>query len=193
MTAMAGVGYGIGMVPEEWATLLLLAVALGLDAFSVGLGVGLTKPRPAEILRASAAVGVLHVAFPMAGLSFGMNLHYAMGDVAKWLGSAVLIVIGGNMIWHSMREKAEDWMRSGVSYGWLLYAVGVSLDSLTAGFGLGLFNVNPWGAAALFGVSGALLSAAGLAAGQRVGRWLGGYSEAVGGALLIAVGCHFLL
>lgn len=193
MTAMAGVSYGLDALPEEWATLLLLAVALGLDAFSVGLGVGLNKPRPVEIARASAAVGALHVVFPLAGLSLGMNLHYAIGDAARWLGALVLIVIGVHMIWHSMREKAGDWIRSGIGLGWLLYAFGVSLDSLSAGFGLGLFDVNPWVAALLFGVAGALLSAAGLAAGGRFGGWLGGYSEAIGGGLLIAVGCHFLL
>ncbi|MBX6396565.1 MAG: manganese efflux pump, partial [Alicyclobacillaceae bacterium] len=175
---MAGFSYALGILSEDWATLLLLALALGLDAFSVGLGVGLQRLRMAEIVRTSLVVGVLHVVLPMAGLKLGLKLHYVAGDVARWLGALVLIMIGVHMIWHAMRDKAADWMRSGIGAGWLLYAFGVSLDSLSAGFGLGLFEVDAWMAAALFGVVGAFLSAAGLIMGGRIGHWLGGYSEA---------------
>ncbi|MDI3327812.1 MAG: manganese efflux pump [Alicyclobacillaceae bacterium] len=190
---MAGFALSTDWPAEQWATLVLLAIALGLDAFSVGVGVGLKRPKRGEIVLTSAAVGALHVVLPLVGLELGLHLHYMVGDLARWLGACVLILIGVHMVWHSMRDQAADWMREGVGAGWLLYAFGVSLDSLTAGFGLGLFDVDPWVASLLFGAAGACLSAAGLSLGGRVGEWLGGYSEAVGGALLIAVGCHFLL
>ena len=74
--------------------------------------------------------------------------------------------------------------------GLLLFAVGVSLDSFSVGLSLGMNGSNPF-LVTLFGVFSTVLTWA--AAGRKVQSWLGSYSEALGGAILIGFGLKLLL
>ena len=53
-----------GMIGEI-VTLLLMAFALGMDAFSVGLGMGMFKLRLRQIFKIGITIGLFHVWMPL--------------------------------------------------------------------------------------------------------------------------------
>jgi putative Mn2+ efflux pump MntP len=177
---------------QELLALAVIALALGMDAFSVGIGAGLQRMRWRHIATVSATVGVFHVIMPLIGAELGEHLHQSLGNVTNLLGALVLFGIGVQMIYHVFRKEdryGPPLQSTGI--GLVVYALSVSVDSLSAGFSLGVFDVDEWVAAAMFGVFGAVLSALGLAFGRKAGRHLGQYGEAVGGLVLIAFGFHY--
>ncbi|KEO83358.1 manganese efflux pump MntP family protein [Tumebacillus flagellatus] len=182
----------------EFMTLLIMALALGMDAFSLGLGMGMLRLRTHEIARISGTIGVFHVFMPLLGMVVGLYLSSIIGDVTRWVGALLLIGLGGQMIWNSLfgqdRDEPADSKAaartSGI--GLFLFALSVSLDSLSVGFSLGTFGANIALAVTLFGICGALLAALGLAVGGRVSHLFGEYGEVIGGGVLIAFGLKFL-
>lgn len=183
----------------EITTLFLMAVALGMDAFSLGLGMGMLRLRRREIMRISLTIGVFHVVMPLLGMVAGLYLAQVVGDITKWVGALLLIGLGLNMVWNSLKKGEKDdsaQMRAAsrtAGIGLFLFAMSVSLDSLSVGFSLGAFGVNIALAVTMFGVCGALLSALGLTIGSKVSHLFGEYGEVIGGAVLVCFGIKFLL
>jgi manganese efflux pump family protein len=180
----------------EVLTLLLMALALGMDAFSLGIGMGMLRLRWREISRISLTIGIFHVIMPLIGMGVGLFLAREIGDVTKWIGSLLLIGLGLHMIWNSLKgEGDESEMRASnktTGIGLLLFAMSVSIDSLSVGFSLGTFGANVVLAVTLFGICGALMAALGLAIGRRVSHLLGEYGEVIGGVVLVVFGIKFL-
>jgi putative Mn2+ efflux pump MntP len=181
----------------EFTTLLLMALALGMDAFSLGLGMGMLKLTRREISKISMTIGFFHVLMPLIGMLAGLFLAKAVGDVTRWVGALLLIGLGVHMVWNSIQGDEEASGMRGESrtagIGLLLFALSVSIDSLSVGFSLGTFGANVALAVTLFGICGAMMAATGLSIGSRASHLFGEYGEAVGGAVLVAFGVKFLL
>lgn len=58
----------------ELITLFMMAFALGMDAFSVGLGMGLIKLRLRQIFYIGLTIGLFHIWMPLAGMWIGKVL-----------------------------------------------------------------------------------------------------------------------
>ncbi len=180
----------------QWGQLLtwwLLAVALGLDAFSLCVGIGLAGIRLRQVMRVSGTIGAFHVMMPLIGVALGQVLVPFVGSLATLLGGLLLSFLGLHMLWHASRGHAQP---TGVylsGTGLLLFALTVSLDALSVGFSLGLLAGSAALAVALFGLMGFLMAGFGLLVGRRVGRWLGEYSEAFGGLILVAFGFKLIV
>lgn len=69
----------------------------------------------------------------------------------------------------------------------------MSLDSFSVGLSLGIFGARTFLTIIVFGVVSMLLTWLGLLLGRRVQGWLGSYSEALGGSILLAFGIKLLL
>ena len=71
----------------------------------------------------------------------------------------------------------------------------MSLDSFSVGLSLGIFGARTFLTIIVFGVVSMLLTWLGLLLGRRVQGWLGSYSEALGGSILLALAsnCYYLL
>ena len=48
--------------------ILIMAVALGLDAFSLGIGIGMKGIRLRDVLRISLVTALFHVIMPLIGM-----------------------------------------------------------------------------------------------------------------------------
>ncbi|TCP57720.1 putative Mn2+ efflux pump MntP [Tumebacillus sp. BK434] len=181
----------------EFMTLLLMALALGMDAFSLGLGMGMLRLNSREISKISLTIGLFHVLMPLIGMAAGLYLAQAVGEMTKWIGALLLIGLGVHMVWNSLKGDDEDaGLRGGsrtTGLGLILFALSVSIDSLSVGFSLGTLGANVGVAVALFGICGAMMAATGLSIGSRASHLFGEYGEAIGGAVLVAFGVKFLL
>ena len=174
-------------------TLLLMAVALGMDAFSLGIGMGMRGIRLLYILKVSLLIALFHFLMPLIGMFMGHYLGTLLGNVASMVGGTLLIILGIHMIYNSFKDndiKVFDHTRFS---GLLIFALSVSIDSMSVGFSLGLFSTDVLLAVLLFGTVGGIMSIMGLLLGRRVGSWIGEYGEALGGVILLAFGVRFLL
>ncbi len=74
--------------------LLLLAAALGLDNLAASIGIGVGGVRRATRVRVAVVFGLFEAGMPVLGLLLGHGLADSLGQVARWLGGAVLIAVG---------------------------------------------------------------------------------------------------
>ncbi|HEX7056739.1 MAG TPA: manganese efflux pump [Bacilli bacterium] len=176
----------------QFLTILILAIALGMDAFSLGIGLGLKGIRLVEILRLSLIIGVFHIIMPLMGMFTGHYVSSLLGDVATITGGGLLILLGGHMVYSSLRGEDVRSIDFRSLWGVLIFALSVSIDSFSVGISLGLFASDIILAVLMFGAFGGLMSVGGLLVGRGAGRWIGEYGEAFGGMILLAFGIKFL-
>lgn len=182
-----------GFTLGEGLTFTLLAFALGLDAFSLSLGLGMGGLSKRKTLFIAGLNGLFHICMPLLGMAAGRVIGELVGHWAVVGGGALLALFGLNMIYGSLFGMGEaSAKRSRTAYGLVLFSLSVSLDSFSVGLSLGMFALTTWLAILLFGLFSLLLTWLGLNVGKSVGRWIGPYSEAVGGAILFAFGLKFL-
>lgn len=181
----------MGAVFGEVVTLILMAFALGMDAFSVGLGMGMFRLSLRQILKIGLMIGIFHVWMPLVGMIAGRFLSDQFGAIASYLGGGLLILLGIQMIRSSFKEEEES-LIAPVGKGLLFFAFGVSLDSFSAGLTLGIYGAKTLLVLICFGAVATILTWAGLLLGRRVQGWLGQYSEALGGGILFAFGLKLL-
>lgn len=187
---------------DELLTVLLVAIALGADAFSLALGLGMKNNSLRYILRASCVVGVFHIFMPLGGVLVGNLLGTLLGKVAVWAGGLILIFLGLKMIW-----EGSPWRRSYFSFseakkelelqhantlsswgGLLALGWSVSIDAFGAGIGLGVSVSRLVAFVLILGVVAALMTAIGLFLGRLLGYWIGKWAELAGGLVLVGIG-----
>lgn len=182
MAAMAG----------ELLTLILMAFALGMDAFSVGLGMGMFRLTKRHIFKIGVTIGLFHVWMPLLGMVAGRFLSEQFGAIAGYIGGLLLILLGLQMIWSTFKDE-EMTIISPVGKGLFIFALSVSLDSFSVGLTLGIYGARTLLVLVCFGVAAMILTWAGLIVGRKVQGWLGTYSVALGGSILLAFGIKLLL
>lgn len=176
----------------ELLTLAIMAFALGMDAFSVGLGMGMYQLRLRQIFKIGITIGIFHVWMPLVGMLAGKFLSEKFGTIASLLGGLLLILLGIQMIWSSFKKDQES-VITPVGMGLLLFALSVSLDSLSVGLTLGIYGAKTIMVILCFGIAATILTWSGLLIGRKVQGLLGVYSEALGGSILLAFGLKLLL
>jgi manganese efflux pump family protein len=179
----------------EWGqifTLLIVAVALGMDAFSLGIGLGMNGLPLRRGVWLSFSVGFFHMLLPLVGILLGKVLSVMMKDIAAVVGGGMLCALGIHMLVHVWKREEEKSASVHSAVSVFLFSLSVSVDSLSAGLSMGLFEVNVLVAVALFGLFGALMSGMGVLMGRYVGDWIGVYGETLGGVILLLLGSKFL-
>ncbi|WP_025696642.1 manganese efflux pump MntP family protein [Paenibacillus forsythiae] len=188
----------MGEVSAGWGqivTIAIMALALGMDAFSLGVGIGMRGIRLLHVLQMSLLVAFFHVLMPLLGLVAGSYIGHLLGRVAGIAAGALLVALGGHMVLGSFRTGENGGMRSvdhRTLWGMLLISLSVSIDSFSVGVSLGVFVSNVLLTVLAFGACGGLMSISGLLLGRRVSRGLGEYGEALGGAILLGFGLLFI-
>src|SRR5699024_10552885 len=106
-------------------SLLFMAFALGMDAFSVGLAVGMQKIRLKRILWIGIVVGFFHMVMPLIGLFLGNFLSNKIESIAGLIAGLLLCAIGFQMMYHSFL-KQEKSVLTPVGFGLIMFAFSVS-------------------------------------------------------------------
>lgn len=168
----------------ELVTIIIMAFVLGMDAFSISLGMGMYRLRFKQMLNIGLIVGIFHILMPLLGMIAGRFLSEKFDAVASYIGGGLLLILGVQMIWSSLRKESES-LITPVGFGLLLFALSVSLDSFSVGLTLGIYGARTLLVLICFGAGAMLLSWLGLIIGRRVQGLLGQYSEVLGGAILL--------
>lgn len=186
---MAGVYAGWGQI----VTIAIMAIALGMDAFSLGVGIGMKGIRLLHVLQLSLLIAFFHVLMPLLGLFTGSYVGHLLGQVTTYAAGGLLLLLGGHMVFNSFRrDDSSRTIDHGTFWGMLLISLSVSVDSFSVGVSLGMFVNSIVLTVLAFGLCGGIMSITGLLLGRRVSRGLGDYGEALGGAILLAFGLLFI-
>jgi putative Mn2+ efflux pump MntP len=193
---------------EQFITIMLVAIVLGADSFSLAMGMGLRGVSRSYELKFSSMVGIFHVIMPLIGLTLGMAAGNLLGIWAARLGAAVLAFMGGDLIWKGYREMQPHFFKfsqgkgmiekkGDLDAGWINLTVlttSVSIDALTVGFSLGtLFTMPLYYPVLMIGSVAGIMTMAGFQGGKFFSRMIGTYAQIAGGIILISLALKMIL
>ncbi|MBO1004801.1 manganese efflux pump MntP [Pseudogracilibacillus auburnensis] len=181
------------MLLPELVTLLIMAFAVAMDAFSVSLGLGLYKFRLRRIFYIGITVGIFHIMMPLLGIFTGHLLSDTFGKITNYIGGILLIILGVQMIISCFSDDDRALIAPMGFVSLMLFSLLISLDSFSAGLSLGMYGVRAAIAVICFGIVASVLTWSGLLLGRRAHYFIGTYSEVLGGSILVAFGIKLLI
>lgn len=193
----------------DFIWVVAIAIALGADAFSLALAIGLAGIRKSMMIRLSLVVAVFHVFMPLGGMMLGQTLGSIIGQFASLIGALVLVGLGGRMLYKVFRPARQSFPfgearkalfhtnntgnNSLQGYGIYVLAASVSLDALSVGFSLGTVRADIFMTVLVIGMIAGLMTGTGLVLGRIMGTRLGEKAELFGGLALFIIGVKLLI
>lgn len=195
-------------------SILLTGVSLAMDAFAVSICDGMVyrgiSMKKGVII--PAIFGLFQAVMPIIGFYIGMAFQQIdqFDAVDHWIAFALLVIIGGNMIFGGIKElrtkQTEELTVKNFSLvSVLLQGVATSIDALFVGFSLNsILDVEcvadtqlwAWISVAIIGVVTFIISLAGLFIGKKFGqlfRKKASIAEIIGGCVLILIAVKIVL
>jgi putative Mn2+ efflux pump MntP len=172
---------------------IVLAVALSMDAFAVSIGLGSKGNIRGLGLKAGLYFGVFQALMPFIGYLGGKGVLGWVDAYAHWIAFGLLALIGVKMIYEGLHEGIEEDIAAITNKTMLLLSIATSIDAMAAGFSLTLLEVNAYLACAIIGVTTFAFSWAGVRIGEKSGTWLESKAEIFGGVVLILIGVKMLV
>jgi putative Mn2+ efflux pump MntP len=171
------------------ATLILLAAALGTDAMSLCIGLGMSGVQKRQIWLLTITIAIFHISMPIIGYFIGELVGSYVDRVAAIVGALILLYLGIRMIRNGLTgDGGEQKILLANTGGLVLLSGSVSMDALSVGFTLGTLEVNLIQAALVMGVVAGIMTNIGLNFGRFVGNKLGDKAQVLGGLVLIGIG-----
>ncbi len=172
---------------------IILAVALSMDAFAVSIGLGAKENTPRLALRAGLFFGIFQALMPFIGYLGGKGVLGWIEAYAHWIAFGLLALIGAKMIYEGLHEGIEKEISAITNKMMLILAIATSIDAMAAGFSLTLLDANPYIACPIIGITTFAFSWIGVLIGKNSGTWLENKAEIFGGMILILMGIKILL
>ena len=172
---------------------IILAVALSMDAFAVSIGLGAKKNAPNLALRAGFFFGMFQALMPFIGYLGGKGVLGWIEAYTHWVAFGLLALIGAKMIYEGVQEGIEENISHITNKMMLILSIATSIDAMAAGFSLTLLDANPYVACLVIGVITFAFSVVGVFVGKKSGTWLESKAEIFGGIILILMGIKFLI
>jgi len=175
---------------------LLLSFGLAFDAFAVSISAGSSIKTKTwhDFFRLPFHFGLFQFLMPVIGWYLGSSVERLIEKVDHWIAFILLLIIGARMI-ISTFSKTEETQSTDPSRGisLVMLSVATSIDALAVGFSLALLRYDIWYPSICIGIITAILSLAGLLAGNRLGKKFGKIIEACGGIILILIGLKIMI
>ena len=181
---------------------VLLGVGLAMDAFSVSIANALSESqmKKGRMCFITGIYAFFQFAMPMIGwICVHTIVEYfeKFDDFIPWIALALLLYIGGKMIWEAFHDDEEG---SSESVSRLTFAVlmiqgiATSIDALSVGFTIADYGL-------LMAITAGLIIAAvtfvicmiGLIIGKKAGSKLGKKATIFGGIILIGIGIEIFV
>ena len=177
-------------------TIFILAVGLGVDAFSVAIGIGAANDKKswAPVLRLAVAFGLFQFVMPIIGWLAGLTVVEIIASFDHWIAFALLALVGGKMIWEGF-EKENDEEKADQTRGWplLMLSIATSIDALAVGFSFSILKMPVVFPAIIIGIVCFFMTVTGMIFGKVLARIFGKKVEIFGGIVLIAIGIKILI
>lgn len=180
------------------AEIFIMSVALAVDAFAVTISncfvyVGEKRSR---LLLMPLFFGGFQALMAALGYLVGGLAAQLIETYAPWVTFIILGIVGGNMIWESLKEQEEEQAceQCHLSLTTLfLQAIATAIDAFAVGVSLRAQVVDLPFSLISIGIVTALCSLLAIALGKKIGPALGTRAETVGGVVLVLIGLKALI
>ncbi|MBR2724166.1 MAG: manganese efflux pump [Ruminococcus sp.] len=179
---------------------ILLGVGLAMDAFSVSLANGLSEPlmRKRKLLAIAGVFGFFQALMPLVGwacVHLFLSFFSSFQKYIPWIALALLLYIGGNMIFEARKGSGEEEKTAKLGFATLLMqGIATSIDALSVGFTISDYNpIMALLAAIIIAVVTFIICIAGVIIGKKFGTKLSGKANILGGLILIAIGIEIFI
>lgn len=173
-----------------------------MDALSVAIGIGAAARMlaPGPVLRLASSFGLFQFAMPLAGWLAGRTVADVISRYDHWVAFLLLALVGGKMIWDSLRREGTGREREGGNRSpdptrgltLLVLSVATSIDAFAVGLSFAFLNAPIVAAGIVIGIICFFMTAAGMVFGRRLGKFFGKKAELAGGLVLLAIGVKIL-
>jgi putative Mn2+ efflux pump MntP len=177
--------------------IVLLALALAIDAFSVTTSAAPRAHREWGPVRMAASFGIFQALMPLLGALVGAYLLVYVRAYDHWIAFGVLSLVGSKMMIEALKKDVEEGdNRTSVDpsrgFPLIVLSIATSIDAFGAGVGMQLAGANLWIASPVIGIVCALLTYLGAKIGTAAAHHFGQRAEIVGGLVLIGLGVKML-
>jgi putative Mn2+ efflux pump MntP len=182
-------------IDMDFLSVFLIAVGLGMDAFAVAIGTGVTirKLSFGPVFRLSFHFGFFQFLMPVVGWLAGRTISGYIAGYDHWIAFGLLLLVGSKMISDSFKDPEVK--RGDPSRGLTLVVLSVatSIDALAVGLGLAFLNTGILCPSIIIGIVAFVMTIVGMVFARVLGRLLGRNVEIFGGLLLIGIGIKVLI
>ena len=179
--------------------IFMIGVGLSMDAFAASICKGLNMRRLniKNMLIIGLFFGGFQALMPAVGWLLGKQFESYITSVDHWVAFALLVFIGGKMIYDVFTKKNEDECGEKTNRldmkEVLTLAVATSIDALAVGISFAFLQVDILKAVSVIGVTTFVLSVIGVAVGNVFGSKYEIKATLAGGIILILIGLKILL
>lgn len=171
-------------------TLLLVAIGLSVDAFSLSLAYGLLNIKNKKILLTSLTVGIFHFLMPILGHFLALPFLDVILISPNYIISIIFLLIIVEMV-KSFKEEIKETNLNFLNI--ILFAFFVSIDSFSVGIGLTFISENILLSSIIFSITSFIFTFIGLKLGKFLSKRIGNISKVFGIMILVALIFSFLL
>ena len=177
--------------------LLLIAVGLSMDAFSVSICKGLTTKKFSWRMALICGLwfGGFQVLMPIVGYFLGAQFQEMIEAYDHWIAFGLLFLIGANMIREAIwGEKEEGENNGSLDFKTMFFlAIATSIDALAVGVSFACIQVKLWSSVIIIGLTTFVFSVLGVKIGNVFGSKYEKSAGIIGGIILILIGLKILL
>ena len=180
----------------SFVEILLIAIGLSMDAFSVSVCKGLATKRFSWKMALTCGLwfGFFQALMPLIGYFLGSQFERYITAVDHWIAFGLLFLIGANMIREALSKKEEGADNGSLDFKTMfLLAVATRIDALAVGVSFACVQVGIWSSVLIIGVTTFLFSVIGVKIGNVFGSKFEKSAGILGGIILILIGLKILL
>lgn len=178
--------------------ILLVALALAMDAFAVATATGAAVNRLdfRHYFRLGWHFGFFQAIMPIIGWWMGFAVRGLVQDWAHWIAFVLLAAIGIHMFWESLTDESCENVNSDPTRGMslVMLSVATSIDALAVGCSYSLLGRDIVLPSLVIGLVACVMTCLGLSLGRILGKLcgLGRWAGMVGGVTLVGLGVNTL-
>ena len=170
-------------------TIAGILLPLTIDTFVLGTALGAAGIRKQDRLRTSLILTAFEAGMPLVGFLGGAAIGAAVGGWANYLAAAVLAVIGVLMLRSGDHDEDDEkklrLLESARGWSIVVLGVGISVDELAVGFGIGLLRLPLLLLMVLIAVQAFLAAQLGMRLGSRLAENARQAAGRIAGILLL--------
>ena len=186
----------LNLCEMSFVELLLIAIGLSMDAFSVSICKGLTTKKFSWRMALVCGLwfGFFQALMPIIGYYLGAQFQEMIEAYDHWIAFGLLFLIGANMIREAVWGKEEDENNAALDVKTMfLLAIATSIDALAVGVSFACIRVKLWSSVIVIGLTTFAFSVLGVKIGNVFGSKYERSASIVGGIILILIGLKILL
>lgn len=172
-------------------TILLVAVGLSMDTFSLSLSYGMININKKDIIIISIFVGLFHFFMPLLGNIFGSIILNVIPISERIIIGIIFLIISFELIISLF--KKEDIKPINNYFDIILFSITVSIDSFSTGLALDVFNTSNILVAIIFMIISFIFTYIGLNLGKNLHDFIGKRAEYIGILILLSLSIFYLI